>query len=152
DLDRLLAGTRTIDPDVELGLFVEFYGGPWNLGGDIRQGIGIANNSHGSFLAEAHMGYATRLSRRERFFVGLSSTLGGPAYMRTYFNSGTFRADTSLRDVAAYLTVEHDLSQRIFARLVARAQRLLFDAARSTVTDPGSNNQFHAAVQIGYVF
>ncbi len=152
DLDRLLTGTRTIDPDLELGLFFEYYGGPWNLGGDVRQGAGIASNSHGGALAELHLGYATRLSRRERFYLGLSSTLAGPAYMRTYFNRAGFRADWGLRDVTAYFTVEHDLSQRIFARLVTRVQRLLFDAARSPVSDANSNTQFYAAAQLGYAF
>lgn len=149
DLDRLLAGTRTVDPELELGLYFEFYSGPWNLGADIRQGVGLDDNRHEGFLGELHVAYAARIGRVERIFAGVTTTYAGPSYMRTYFNSGAFNANEGLRDVGVFLTVEHDLSRHIFARLVGRGQRLLFDAADSPVTDQDSKNQFYAATQLG---
>ncbi|MBM3585455.1 MAG: MipA/OmpV family protein [Alphaproteobacteria bacterium] len=149
DLDRLLAGTRTVDPELELGLYFEFYSGPWNLGADIRQGVGLDDNRHEGFLGELHVAYAARIGRVERIFAGVTTTYAGPSYMRTYFNSGAFNANEGLRDVGVFLTVEHDLSRHIFARLVGRGQRLLFDAADSPVTDKDSKNQFYAAIQLG---
>lgn len=152
DLDPRLTGTRSIDNEVELGLFAEFYSGPWNLGGDVRQGVGLGDNSHNGFLFELHTGYAVRLSRRERVFTGISATYAGPSYMGTYYDKGTFRADSGVRDAGAYLVLEGDLSQHLFARFEARAKRLLFDAAKSPAIDPDSKNQFMGILQLGYAF
>jgi outer membrane scaffolding protein for murein synthesis (MipA/OmpV family) len=152
DLDNRLNGTRTIDPEIELGVFADFYSGHWNIGGDIRQGVGLDDNSHEGLLAELHVGWAARLSRRERIFTGFSTTYAGPSYMNTYYDKGAFDADANLRDAGAYVVLEGDLTEHVFARMEARGKWLLFDAADSPVTDPDSEIQLMGILQVGYGF
>ncbi len=151
-LDSLLTGTRDVDPDAEIGAFIEYYGGNWNFGGDLRHGLGLASNSHGGYLMEAHGAYGLRLSRSENVVVGLTTTYAGTAYMSTYFDAPGFEAASGFRDVGAYFVFQRYFTPHVFGRVQIRAKRLLEDAAASPVSDADSNNQFLLGAQAGYTF
>jgi outer membrane scaffolding protein for murein synthesis (MipA/OmpV family) len=152
DLDALLAGTRSVDPDVELGAFVEFYEGPWNFGGGLRHGLGVGDTSHGGFLLDGHAAYGVRLSRSLAIVSGLASTFAGENYMDAYFDAPGFNASPGFRDAGAFLVVQQHFTPHVFGRIQARYARLLGDAASSPVTDSDSNNQFLIGAQAGYTF
>ncbi|MSP82765.1 MAG: MipA/OmpV family protein [Alphaproteobacteria bacterium] len=151
-LDLLLAGTPDIDPDVELGAFVEYYGGPWNFGGDVRHGVGLGDNSHGGFLAEMHGAYGVRFGRTRSLVVGLSSTFAGDGYMDAYFDTPGFNAKAGFRDVGGFVVLQQYFTPHVFGRIQIRGKRLLGDAAKSPVSDENSNNQFLLGTQAGYTF
>lgn len=152
DEDPLLAGTADVDTEVEVGLFWDFYAGPWNFGGDFRQGVGAGDNSHEGFLASIHVAYGGRLSQTQFVLGGVDVTYAGGNYMRTYFNQGGFVAGAGIRDASAYLTFQQDFTDEIFGRLMVRGRRLFSDASSSPVSDPNSDNQFYIGALGGYRF
>lgn len=158
--NRDLAGTKTVDWALELGLGAGFRTDHLRVFAQARQGL----NGHTGQVGE--LGFDGIFYPVDKLEVSAGPRIGlaSDSYMDTYFGVTSAEAAASGGALSAYdpsggfksvgleTQVSYDLTDRTRLHMKAGYDRLVGDAADSPIADAGSKNQFHVGLGVSYKF
>ncbi len=145
-----LSGLDDIDPTVELGLGLFRITEGSRIYGELRRGFG---GSHG-WVAEAGLDAVLRPTDRLVLTAGPRALWGDASFVQTYFGIsapeaarsgyGVYSPDGGLVSLGVELNARYDLQGGWGLHGTVGWRRLMDDAARSPITEEGSEDQLGA--------
>jgi outer membrane scaffolding protein for murein synthesis (MipA/OmpV family) len=139
--DPALAGLGNISPSIEVGAFVAYPVGPFELSGTLRQAV--THSSNGA-IGRVKLDYAQSLLDGDlQLHVGPQLDLGDGQYVGKWFGVTPTQSAASglpvydpaggLTGIGAYLTLDYRLSADFYLHAFGNIRELIGDAADSPV-------------------
>ncbi|MDP2122611.1 MAG: MipA/OmpV family protein [Hoeflea sp.] len=143
-----LAGLRTIDTAVELGVAAKYQTGHFRIMGEVRRGFG----GHDGFRGELGADLIVRSGDQWTFHGGPRLNFADSTFTNTYFGvsaaeaSARFPATTAgggMMSAGLEAGVRYQMDEHWAIEAGAGWSRLTGDAAKSPITAQGSKNQYN---------
>lgn len=160
DDNDALRGLGDIDPSIEVGGFVNYNYGPWQMDMSVRTDV---NSAHKGTLADLSAGYGWEFEKGVSMATGVSTVWASDDYMQSYFGISTrqaarsayseYDAGAGFKNAGLWYEVSYDFDENWSIGAQSRLTQLLGDAADSPIVeDEGSATQFMTGIGVSYKF